>query len=376
MTATPATTGAMKNKGAVDPESLTYDEWDALLIEEWFQADPGAPVPASSRQGELLYAHENMRAWDLVDVRELDGLSKVDAEAAMVAGKRHGTHNQKTHGNKKGGGTALLDRPRLKVRHITKAEARGDSRPVSAQEFEEIAAQGKGMLDQRYRNRAPTKGLDRNWEALKASSYAEVQKSWGGATINPHTGVALESDADRYALSVKPAGMDSISIPETASREQFDAAMDEARESFGPVLVNEGSHLGIFHDDEHNRIDIDPVVVVDSLDEVEAIGAYTHAIGGAYHFKSGDGFWPPHVDPDIGDERAADMSGDQLKHYWTKGPGLLKWKTKKHPWTALKNHLVKYVGAERAKRIASQWFKEVFGYWPGSRKGKNPTGPG
>jgi hypothetical protein len=37
------------------------------------------------------------------------------------------------------------------------------------------------------------------------------------------------------------------------------------------------------------------VLVVNNLDDVESVGAYTHAIGGAYHFQSGDGFWPPHI---------------------------------------------------------------------------------
>jgi hypothetical protein len=74
----------------------------------------------------------------------------------------------------------------------------------------------------------------------------------------------------------------------------------------------------------------------------------------------------------------ADTSpGDnQLKHYWTRGAGLAKWATSPHPYTALYNHLVKFVGSDRAKRIAAEWFHEVFGIWPGERKGKNPRGPG
>lgn len=67
---------------------------------------------------------------------------------------------------------------------------------------------------------------------------------------------------------------------------------------------------------------------------------------------------------------------EQLHHYWTKGEGLAKWATHPHPWTALYHHLVKYVSPERAKRMASEWFHEVFGIWPGERKGKNPVGHG
>ena len=66
-----------------------------------------------------------------------------------------------------------------------------------------------------------------------------------------------------------------------------------------------------------------------------------------------------------------------LKHYWTRGKGLAKWATKPHPWTALYRHLLRYLkNPEYAKRVASQWFHDVFGIWPGERKGKNPIGRG
>lgn len=69
-------------------------------------------------------------------------------------------------------------------------------------------------------------------------------------------------------------------------------------------------------------------------------------------------------------------NGEQLHHYWTKGEGLAKWANSPHPWTALYKHLRKYVGSERAKRMAAQWHKEVLGMWPGEKKGDNPVGPG
>lgn len=67
---------------------------------------------------------------------------------------------------------------------------------------------------------------------------------------------------------------------------------------------------------------------------------------------------------------------ERLHHYWTRGEGLAKWIGSPHPWTTLRNHLIKYVGPGRAERMASEWFHEVFGIWPGERKGKNPVGPG
>ena len=65
-----------------------------------------------------------------------------------------------------------------------------------------------------------------------------------------------------------------------------------------------------------------------------------------------------------------------LKAYWTKGPGLAKWATSAHPWTALYNHLKKYLPDGIAKRTAAQWYHDVFGIWPAERKGSNPAGMG
>lgn len=66
----------------------------------------------------------------------------------------------------------------------------------------------------------------------------------------------------------------------------------------------------------------------------------------------------------------------QLERYWKTGPGAARWIGTAHPYTNLVRALTKHVGAARSKRIAAQWFKDVFGIWPGERKGKNPLGPG
>lgn len=65
-----------------------------------------------------------------------------------------------------------------------------------------------------------------------------------------------------------------------------------------------------------------------------------------------------------GELRAVD--GNALKRYWTVGKGLKRWRFHPHPWTRLRNLLTKHVGLARAKRMASEWFHLVFGYWPGS----------
>lgn len=81
----------------------------------------------------------------------------------------------------------------------------------------------------------------------------------------------------------------------------------------------------------------------------------------------------------MADTRPGDGPGDQLKRYWTRDPrGLAKWATKPHPWTSLFNHLVKHLNGNKnfAARLTETYFVEVFGFHSGSRKGRNPTGPG
>jgi hypothetical protein len=57
---------------------------------------------------------------------------------------------------------------------------------------------------------------------------------------------------------------------------------------------------------------------------------------------------------------------DQLHHYWTRGEGLAKWSASPTPWTTLYHHLLKYLPEGEAKRAASAWFQEVFGFASGS----------
>ena len=77
----------------------------------------------------------------------------------------------------------------------------------------------------------------------------------------------------------------------------------------------------------------------------------------------------------------ADLPGDDykardLRRYWTKGPGLAKWATSPKPYTTLVALLSKYMTPNQAKGLAANYFKAVFGLWPGERKGSNPVGPG
>lgn len=172
---------------------------------------------------------------------------------------------------------------------------RGHSRPVSPEEWHSVAENGRQLYESYAANADGTQGLDAQWPWLKEHGWQSVQQPWGGATINAATGAPIEGQPDLYALTAKEPGMQTVSIPINAQREHFMSAMDEARRRFAHLLERANHHLGIFRDEDVNRIDFDPVLVTDNLPDAEAIGAHTRNIGGAYHFQSGDGFWPCHV---------------------------------------------------------------------------------
>jgi hypothetical protein len=211
-----------------------------------------------------------------------DGMPDLAAAPAAVADPfavaKHGNHDQSSHGNWARGGASV----------ITADEARGNSRPVTRAEFDRIAAEGKRRYDAMKDAGSPPTWLDENFDAVTETAWQAVQNEWGGITVDTHTGRFVPDGVDQFALTVKDAGQDSVSIPLDADEQLFDAAMVEARRRFDAQLSRAQHHLGVFRD-------IDPVLVVDTLHEVETIGAYTHAIGGAYYFADGNGYWPPHV---------------------------------------------------------------------------------
>jgi hypothetical protein len=171
------------------------------------------------------------------------------------------------------------------------------TRAVSAVEFQQIADRGRVKLESLRAKASPPTGLDKDWKKITDDAWEQTRESWGGATYDAHTGKALPQGVDAYALTVKPAGMDSVSVPTGASREAFEEAMNAARKKFAKELSYQQHYLGVFNDADSGRIDFDPVLVVNSRTDSEEIGAYTKNVGGAYNFSDGNGYWPPHVGP-------------------------------------------------------------------------------
>jgi len=128
----------------------------------------------------------------------------------------------------------------------------------------------------------------------------------GGATYNGRTGSPVDFHyPDKLALTVREPTESPISVHPAANRQQFGQAMDQAKQQFGGRLGHTNHYLGVFHDADAGRIDIDPTVVVGDpsrkhrqkkgMQVAKEVMSATHALGGAYHFASGDGVWPNHV---------------------------------------------------------------------------------
>jgi hypothetical protein len=58
----------------------------------------------------------------------------------------------------------------------------------------------------------------------------------------------------------------------------------------------------------------------------------------------------------------------RLRYYWAFGEGRQKWINSPHPWTTLRDHLLKYVSPSVADGEASNIFKMATGHYPSSRR--------
>jgi len=175
------------------------------------------------------------------------------------------------------------------------------TRAVSPEEFALLSDEGRAKLESFRQDSAPPEGLDKNFDALTDQAFKDTREPWGGMTIDARSGKPVDPGKEAYALSVKN-GVASVTIPADSDEATFKKAMKEARERFDNDLRYKQISLGIFHDDDTGQIEFDPVLVVDNLHDVDTIGSYTHAVGGAYGFHDGNGYWPPYVEEKPGEQ--------------------------------------------------------------------------
>lgn len=120
--------------------------------------------------------------------------------------------------------------------------------------------------------------------AAKYNAFDQAQFPWGGATINHSTGEFVPGNADAYAVTFG----DTISLDVRDGFMLFSEAIDRVIRDYPGVPF-----VGIFHDAVKGTIDINAVYVFDTTAEVDAYAEKNgEIIGGAYHFLTGNGYWP------------------------------------------------------------------------------------
>ncbi len=124
-----------------------------------------------------------------------------------------------------------------------------------------------------------------SYEYAKAVAFYETKKSWGGATIGMETLDIVPDGIDAYACAVSEH---TIDIPEGPDFLAFSNAFNQAYHDFYGTTT----FLGVFHDDEKHIIEFDAVEIVATTADVDKLNETRPVHGGAYHFKTGNGYWP------------------------------------------------------------------------------------
>lgn len=131
-----------------------------------------------------------------------------------------------------------------------------------------------------YSDKVPNLGV------LVSRAFIATNASWGGYTIHWASFRSVAPYCDAYAVTVKEIDEETISIPADADFNIFERACMKACATFN------ASYLGVFHDDVKGTIDFDPVEVVATMAEVDKLALDHNVVGGAYHFATGNGYWP------------------------------------------------------------------------------------
>jgi hypothetical protein len=58
-------------------------------------------------------------------------------------------------------------------------------------------------------------------------------------------------------------------------------------------------------------------------------------------------------------------ASSSLNAYWVAGAGREKWVHSPHPWTTLRDLLMKYMSKAKATGLATEYYVRVFGHGPG-----------
>lgn len=167
---------------------------------------------------------------------------------------------------------------------ITASEARGDSPAMPQEALDALASLGETILQRR--DIRPAVGN----MSIAEKAHRELQAPWGGATINVSGPIAHLVTLDTgYAVSIG----ESVHLPLGATVADIESAINK--------VSGDTVHVGVFRDEDLQRIDVDPVFIARNAIEAYAVGVARHATGGAYNFATGNALWIPHLSESAGE---------------------------------------------------------------------------
>lgn len=236
------------------------------------------------------------------------------------------------------GYTAKLDDAGARELHTTVADALGEAQKLQAKSDALFAE-----IDRLEAQRNKLRGMGRKWTA-------EEDATWDRLTEQID---ALQAKSNGSEFDYKIFGEGTV--PGQWADVHYRVDLDDY--SIGPQVRLGAAPPGISLED---LIDTESLAGFDAAEARKFLRLLGQYVGSGVQAAAGMDTHP---------------GGEELKHYWVYGEGAAKWST----WTELRDHLLKYLNPEMAKRTAAEWFHLRYGDWPGSdtnkvRHGKPPRG--
>lgn len=284
-----------------DLDLSTATNADVAIQPEWWTGN-AKPIKLENLPPEQLLAHADRLGITGEAVDHLRQL--VDEHARRVEARDEGFKTSVTPVTKSDLNMAGRDREGV-------AWADRDGREVTPAEYQDLIDTGEEMMDRAAENSSRPVAL--HDQAIIDTMYARSREPYGGGTIDAHTGEMTKSVLDTnpetgakytpeestpgYSVTVRRPTQKTVQVAADASPEEFATAWKDARNRFKDQLKLDGAQLGVFHDVVNGKgvIEIDPVRIVQTEQEVEALSAAHKADGGAYHFQTGHGYFGAHV---------------------------------------------------------------------------------
>lgn len=179
---------------------------------------------------------------------------------------------------------------------------------ITHEEAQSRLKRGKEILAEKEANASDTVNLteesfiQRMFDATHSDSHGgEPDGQWGGGTLDTHTGEFIpigEGAPDVYSLTNRPIkggrAARALAIDPAADYATFKKQWLGAVKQWGDRLRWQDAAFGVFNNPEAkagHAIELDPVMMLKTPEETQAVGQASRAGGGAFHHPTKNGYW-------------------------------------------------------------------------------------